>query len=215
MSPLDVAACIVLALALVRGLAIGMVREAFSVAALAAACIAVRFGSGPASEWLLANALPGLGPLGARILAGAARLLCGFGGDALPTIELCMPGWVHDAARGLERDETRYAQFAELFDHPIRAITLWNGRGDDDLHGLRRSAGNSFDAYDNVIRITLADRTRADVADIIEHFNRLSDGEPQNIADVPGLRAVQLDQIRSAVERRRDVDSSRQVRHER
>lgn len=72
MSPLDVAACLLLGVAVLRGLAIGMVREAFSVAALAAACIAVRFGSGPASEWLLANALPGLGPLGARILAGAA-----------------------------------------------------------------------------------------------------------------------------------------------
>jgi membrane protein required for colicin V production len=71
-SPLDVAALLVVAIALLRGLAIGMVREAFSVAALAAACVAVRFGSGPGSEWLLENALPGLGPLGARILAGAA-----------------------------------------------------------------------------------------------------------------------------------------------
>ena len=71
-SLLDVAACLVLGIALLRGLAIGMVREAFSVAALAAACIAVRFGSGPASAWLLENALPGLGPLGARLLAGAA-----------------------------------------------------------------------------------------------------------------------------------------------
>jgi uncharacterized membrane protein required for colicin V production len=70
--PIDAAACLLLALALVRGLAIGMVREAFSVAALAAACVAVRFGSGPASNWLLENALPGLGPLGARVLAGAA-----------------------------------------------------------------------------------------------------------------------------------------------
>jgi membrane protein required for colicin V production len=71
-SPIDVAACAVLAVALVRGLAIGMVREAFSVAALAAACLAVRFGTGPAAAWLLDNALPGLGPLGAEILAGTA-----------------------------------------------------------------------------------------------------------------------------------------------
>jgi membrane protein required for colicin V production len=71
-SPIDVAACVLLALALIRGFLIGMVREAFSVAAIAAACVAVRFGSGPASAWLLENALPGLGPLGARVLAGAA-----------------------------------------------------------------------------------------------------------------------------------------------
>lgn len=72
MSPVDVAALLVLALALLRGIAIGMVREAFSVAALAAACLAVRFGSAPAAAWLQHNAVPGLGPLGAQILAGAA-----------------------------------------------------------------------------------------------------------------------------------------------
>ncbi|HEX2484137.1 MAG TPA: CvpA family protein [Myxococcota bacterium] len=66
----DVLALAVLAAAFARGLAIGMVREAFSVAALAAACIAVRFGTAPAATWLLANADPDLGPLGARVLAG-------------------------------------------------------------------------------------------------------------------------------------------------
>jgi uncharacterized membrane protein required for colicin V production len=71
-SPVDALALAVLAIALLRGLAIGMVREAFSVAALAAACVAVRFGTAPAAGWLLENALPGLGPLGAKILAGAA-----------------------------------------------------------------------------------------------------------------------------------------------
>jgi membrane protein required for colicin V production len=82
-SPVDVAALCVLGVAVLRGLAIGMVREAFSVAALAAACIAVRFGTGPSATWLEANALPELGPLGARILAGitvglAAALLVGL-----------------------------------------------------------------------------------------------------------------------------------------
>ena len=72
MSPVDALALAVLAIALVRGLAIGMVREAFSVAALAAAVLAVRFGTAPAAAWLLANAAPGLGPLGAKILAGSA-----------------------------------------------------------------------------------------------------------------------------------------------
>jgi membrane protein required for colicin V production len=68
--PVDVAALAVLGGALVRGLSIGMVREAFSVAALAAACVAVQFGTAPAAAWLLENADPDLGPLGARVLAG-------------------------------------------------------------------------------------------------------------------------------------------------
>jgi membrane protein required for colicin V production len=70
-SPVDAAALAVLALALLRGLAIGMVREAFSVAALAGACLAVRFGTAPAAAWLRDNALPELGTLGAQVLAGA------------------------------------------------------------------------------------------------------------------------------------------------
>lgn len=64
------AALAVLLGALLRGLSIGMVREAFSVAALAAACVAVHFGTAPAAAWLLENADPDLGPLGARVLAG-------------------------------------------------------------------------------------------------------------------------------------------------
>lgn len=72
MNPIDVVSLALLALALLRGLLIGMVREAFSVAALAAACVAVRFGTAPLAAWLLENALPGLGALGAQILAGAA-----------------------------------------------------------------------------------------------------------------------------------------------
>jgi membrane protein required for colicin V production len=71
-SPVDVLALGVLSVALIRGVAIGMVREAFSVAALAGACIAVRFATAPTAAWLLANALPGVGPLGATILAGSA-----------------------------------------------------------------------------------------------------------------------------------------------
>jgi membrane protein required for colicin V production len=68
----DVAALVVLGAALLRGLSIGMVREAFSVAALAAACVAVRFGTAPVAAWLLANGDPDLGPLGARVVAGFA-----------------------------------------------------------------------------------------------------------------------------------------------
>jgi len=72
MNAVDWVAVGVLVLALVRGITIGMVREAFSVAALAGACLAVRFGTEPAALWLETNADPGLGPLGARVLAGVA-----------------------------------------------------------------------------------------------------------------------------------------------
>lgn len=77
------AALAVLGGALLRGLSIGMVREAFSVAALAAACVAVHVGTGPAAEWLLRNADPDLGPLGARVLAGFAIGLAALVGVGL------------------------------------------------------------------------------------------------------------------------------------
>jgi uncharacterized membrane protein required for colicin V production len=70
-SLVDLAVVAVMGVALLRGLAIGMVREAFSLAALAAACVAVRLGTEPGAAWLVANALPGVGPLGAKLLAGA------------------------------------------------------------------------------------------------------------------------------------------------
>ena len=75
MSPLDVAALSVMAVALLRGVWIGMVREVFSVAALAGACIALRLFTEPFSGWILENALPGIGPLGAQLLAGGLLAL--------------------------------------------------------------------------------------------------------------------------------------------
>ena len=61
----------VLGLALVRGLWIGLVREAFSLASLAAACLAVRLGTADAAEALGALTPWPMGPLAATILAGA------------------------------------------------------------------------------------------------------------------------------------------------
>jgi membrane protein required for colicin V production len=75
MSPVDVAALIVMGVALLRGVWIGMVREVFSVAALAGACIAVRIFTEPFSSWILENALPGIGPLGAQLFAGSLLAL--------------------------------------------------------------------------------------------------------------------------------------------
>ncbi|MEN8184995.1 MAG: CvpA family protein [Myxococcota bacterium] len=61
----------VLAVATLRGLVIGAVREAFSLAALGAAVLAVRLWLEPAAAWTVLQA-PELGTLGARLGAGAA-----------------------------------------------------------------------------------------------------------------------------------------------
>ena len=69
-SAVDVVTLAILAVAVLRGLWIGLIREVFSLAALAAACIAVRFGTAPAADWMLLNLPVELGPLAARIAAG-------------------------------------------------------------------------------------------------------------------------------------------------
>jgi uncharacterized membrane protein required for colicin V production len=63
-----------LGLACLRGLAIGLIREAFSLAALAAAVISARVLGEPAAQWLLARTEQ-LGPAGARLLGGAGVAL--------------------------------------------------------------------------------------------------------------------------------------------
>jgi membrane protein required for colicin V production len=69
-SPIDLAALAILTLAVLRGLFIGLVREVFSLGALAAACIAVRLGTAPAGDWMLENLPLQWSPLAARIVAG-------------------------------------------------------------------------------------------------------------------------------------------------
>jgi membrane protein required for colicin V production len=71
LSPVDVVALAILALAVLRGLWIGLIREVFSLVGLAAAVIAVRLGSAPVAEWLRASLPVELGSLSARIAAGA------------------------------------------------------------------------------------------------------------------------------------------------
>jgi len=72
LEPVDVAVASILALAVVRGLWLGAVREAFSLAAVAAAVLAARAFGGPATA-LLADALDGLLPTWAlRIAATGA-----------------------------------------------------------------------------------------------------------------------------------------------
>jgi membrane protein required for colicin V production len=70
-SAVDVAALAILGMAVLRGVWIGLIREVFSLGGLAAAVIAVRLGTAPAAEWLLANPPVELSPLAARIAAGA------------------------------------------------------------------------------------------------------------------------------------------------
>jgi membrane protein required for colicin V production len=75
-STLDLVAASVLSLAALRGVWIGAVREAFSLAGLAAAIIAVRAWREPVGSWLEANAPVAMSGLAAQLLAA---LLLGVG----------------------------------------------------------------------------------------------------------------------------------------
>ena len=52
LTPIDIAAFAILVLAAVRGMSLGLIREGFSLAALAAAVIAVRVWNEPFGHWL-------------------------------------------------------------------------------------------------------------------------------------------------------------------
>ena len=56
MAPVDLLALCVLSIAVLRGLFLGLIREAFSLAAIGAACVAVRWFAEPAAAWLEARA---------------------------------------------------------------------------------------------------------------------------------------------------------------
>ena len=68
--PVDVLVLAILAIALLRGLLLGLVRESFSIAALVAACFAVRLYNPVATDWLLEAADGRITPLAAPWLAG-------------------------------------------------------------------------------------------------------------------------------------------------
>lgn len=51
-SPLDGVVLAILLIAVARGFFIGLIREGFSIAALAGACLAVRYFTQPAAQWL-------------------------------------------------------------------------------------------------------------------------------------------------------------------
>ena len=71
-SPVDIAVGVILAVALLRGLLLGLVREAFSIAAVGAACIAVRNYGSAAADWLVAET-------GGQIGSDVAPWLAGVG----------------------------------------------------------------------------------------------------------------------------------------
>ena len=82
-SAVDVVALAILALAVLRGLWIGLIREAFSLAGLAAAAVAVKLGTAPGADWLLVHLPVELSPLAARIAAGVAIAVAVIVGAAL------------------------------------------------------------------------------------------------------------------------------------
>jgi membrane protein required for colicin V production len=68
----DLLALVVLGIAVVRGLFRGLIGEAFSLGAVAAACLAARFGAGPSGAWLVEATGGEIGPGAAPWLTGGA-----------------------------------------------------------------------------------------------------------------------------------------------
>ena len=71
LAPLDLVCLVILALAIVRGLMRGLLRETFSIASLAAACMAVMLFYGDAAEWLLRVTQGRIGEISAPWIGGA------------------------------------------------------------------------------------------------------------------------------------------------
>jgi membrane protein required for colicin V production len=87
-TPVDGAILAIMLIAITRGVFIGLIREVFSIAALGAACVAVRFGTGPAAAWLQGVTSGQFGPNTARwvsaaLLVIAAATAVGFAGRML------------------------------------------------------------------------------------------------------------------------------------
>jgi membrane protein required for colicin V production len=70
LAPLDFVCLVVLAIAFVRGVLRGLLREAFSIASLAAACLVVMLFYGDAAEWLLRVTQGRIGEISAPWIGG-------------------------------------------------------------------------------------------------------------------------------------------------
>ena len=71
LAPLDFVLVVILAIALVRGVLRGLLRETFSIASLAAACLVVMLFYGNAAEWLLRVTQGRIGEISAPWIGGA------------------------------------------------------------------------------------------------------------------------------------------------
>jgi membrane protein required for colicin V production len=79
MAAFDVLAVAILSLAALRGLLIGMIREAFSLIALGGAIVTVRLFTDPLAAWLRAEAHVAWGDLTLRVAAGALLVVSTVG----------------------------------------------------------------------------------------------------------------------------------------
>lgn len=99
---IDRVALAIVALAVIRGLWIGLLREAFSIGALAAAFVAVKLWTDPATDWLVAHA-PFHGTLsqrqshvvaGALVAIAAALVVVALGGFVRKRVHATSLGFV-------------------------------------------------------------------------------------------------------------------------
>ena len=79
---IDLAIGLVFLVALIRGLAIGLIRETFSIAALGAAVVAVRYGATPLGDWLTGFTGGETGPIPPHWIAGTALAIAAVVGVA-------------------------------------------------------------------------------------------------------------------------------------
>jgi membrane protein required for colicin V production len=82
-APVDAAALAILAIAVLRGLGLGLVREAFSVGSIAVAYTAVVLYTDRVSAWIERESGGEVGPLVAPWLAGTAIVALGIAGTSL------------------------------------------------------------------------------------------------------------------------------------
>jgi len=83
LTPVDAVVAAVLALAALRGLTIGLVREAFSLGSIGSACVAVTLYTDRLAQWLLERTNGEIGVLVAPWLATGILVVCGIAVTAL------------------------------------------------------------------------------------------------------------------------------------
>jgi membrane protein required for colicin V production len=106
LAPIDAAALAVLGIAALRGLALGLVREAFSLGSIAVAYVTVLLYSGRLAQWIERETNGEIGALVAPWLAGAAIVVVGIAATVIlgrlgkRGVRLAGLGWI-DRAGGV------------------------------------------------------------------------------------------------------------------